>query len=313
MDENQYDELNYGDIPEELWKIFPSNSKYIMNIMKFCGYDNRESILRLKCEKEVSKMFKFVVDREKLVTNKEEMFGIFAADVTLLTILPGFKPTFKRFLTKVENLVPNRTTKSKRNGQSPSEIPIKKKSRTSVLALERLTPNDKIIKVEELIERFKKWLSKEVQKKCKRVSIDDQEKSFSLKSTDSNSFSWMCLQNGCFETVTLTYSSRTKSVSMYSAQRHVRDSCWLSGNKKPQFSTKKKTNFFGTPKQTNITEVPKVVDIEDDSSTEPDIIDFENMNTTLSAEVSLQSPTNSDPKNLQVPVGTIDPTKTDGH
>ena len=34
------------------------------------------------------------------------MFRIFSEDLSLLTILPGFKPTFKRFLMKVENLVP---------------------------------------------------------------------------------------------------------------------------------------------------------------------------------------------------------------
>ena len=81
------------------------------------------------------------------------------------------------------------------------------------------------------------------------MSIEDLEKSFTLKATGSNSFQWMCLQNGCFETMSLVYSIKSKSVNLYSAQRHVRDTCWLSGNKKPQFSTKKTANFFGTPLQ----------------------------------------------------------------
>ena len=108
-DEDKYDEVNLRDIPEDLWKLIPLYGKYIENIRKFAGYVNRESILRLKCDKEVSLMFKYVADRSKLVKDKEAMFGIFELDPSLLAISPGLKPTFKRFISKVENLVPNRS------------------------------------------------------------------------------------------------------------------------------------------------------------------------------------------------------------
>ena len=99
----------YSDIPEDFWKIFQSNMKYTN--MKFSGYDNRESI-----REEVVKN----------VRNSDEIFGIFSEDLSLMTILSGFKPTFKRFLMKFENLVPrsmlvpNRITKGKRPIQSAS-------------------------------------------------------------------------------------------------------------------------------------------------------------------------------------------------
>ena len=60
--------------------------------MKFAGYVNRESILRLKCDKELNNMLKYVADREALVSDKKEMFGILAADLKLLSILPGLSP-----------------------------------------------------------------------------------------------------------------------------------------------------------------------------------------------------------------------------
>ena len=50
-DEAKYAEVNFGDIPEALWKIFPSKKSYIVTMMKFAGFVNREAILRLKCER----------------------------------------------------------------------------------------------------------------------------------------------------------------------------------------------------------------------------------------------------------------------
>ena len=87
--------------------MFPSYGKYIENIMKFSGYINRASILRLKCEKEVDLMVKFVADRQELVEDKKSMFGIYAPNVKLSAISPGLKTTFKHFITKVEELIPN--------------------------------------------------------------------------------------------------------------------------------------------------------------------------------------------------------------
>ena len=164
-DEDRYDEVNLCDIPEDLWKLIPSYGKYIENIMKFAGYVNRESILRLKCDKEVSLMFKYVADRSK---DKEAMFGIFELDPSLLAISPGLKPTFKRFISKVENLVPNRS--KERPTKWPASCdrrPSLEAKRKSMGASKLLSDDDKVMTVADLEKRFLKWLSHEVEKKGK--------------------------------------------------------------------------------------------------------------------------------------------------
>ena len=152
-----------------------------MHIMKFSGYDNLESILKLKCKKEINKMFKFVVKRVTLVQDKDDMFGIFAEDISILEMLPGLKPTFKRFLGKVKNLIPNPATRRKRLSQGTSNSPLDTKSKKNHLDTETLTPDKKIATAEELGERYKKWLSKKVQETNQEMSIEDQEKLFTLK------------------------------------------------------------------------------------------------------------------------------------
>ena len=61
--------------------------------MKFAGYVNRVSIIRLKSDTEVSSMFKYVLDRIKLVQDRKAMFDIFEPDPSLLAISPGLKLT----------------------------------------------------------------------------------------------------------------------------------------------------------------------------------------------------------------------------
>ena len=246
-DEDRYDEVNLRDIPEDLWKLIPSYGKYIENIMKFAGYVNRESILRLKCDKEVSLM-KYVADRSKLVKDKEAMFGIFELDPSLLAISPGLKPTFKRFISKVENLVPNRSK------ERPAKRPASCDRRPSLEAkrkstgASKLLSDDDMMTVADLEKRFLKWLSHEVEKKGKNVSKEDQEKSFQLKATEGNDFQFICLQINCFEACTLKYCKTSNSVNMSSAYRHITNTCWLSPKRSPSFKRPKTGNFFGTPK-----------------------------------------------------------------
>ena len=93
--------LNFQDIPPHLWNTFPSNGNYLKNIIQFNGYFCRESILKLKDQNEVSEMFRFVIDRQELVDDKKSMFGIFAKNPSLLTVLPGLEPVLKRFIANV--------------------------------------------------------------------------------------------------------------------------------------------------------------------------------------------------------------------
>ena len=243
-DEDRYDAVNLGDIPDELWDLFPSNGKYIVNIMKFAGYVNRASILRLKCDTELTSMFKYVADRSKLVKDKEAMFGVFEIDPSLLAIHPGLKPTFKRFLNKVENLVPKR----KKPASCDQELSAKKKKVSKAASSSNTTTNEsKVAIVEGLTNRFLKWATKEAEKRGKTVSEEDLKKSFQIKPTESKDFKFFCLQNNCYEDVVLKYVDSNNSINMASAHRHVNCSCWLSekSEKKPIFR-QSSLNFFGS-------------------------------------------------------------------
>ena len=54
-DEQRYQRLNNEPIPDNLWNMIPQHGKYIVNIMKFCGYQTRNSIVKLKEKDEVKK------------------------------------------------------------------------------------------------------------------------------------------------------------------------------------------------------------------------------------------------------------------
>ena len=224
--------------------------------MKFASYTNRDAILRLKCEKELSSMFKYVADRSNLIKDKEAMFGVFELDPSLLAIHPGLKPTFKRFIAKVENLVPKRKTAT----PSCTQKPPLKKARNRNMSEDASSQNDskdskKVVTVEDLINRFLKWLSKEMEKSGNKVSKEDQKKSFQIKAANGNDFKFMCLQKNCFEEIVLKSCKSNNTINMSSAHRHVTNSCWLSGkgDKKPVFRTSSSNNFFGGSTNNNMT------------------------------------------------------------
>ena len=70
------------------------------NIMIFCGYKIPEAITKLNDPKELNKMFKTVIELQELVPDhgKDEMFGIFRRNPSLLKILPGIEIEFKNFV-----------------------------------------------------------------------------------------------------------------------------------------------------------------------------------------------------------------------
>ena len=111
----RYQRLNIGDLPSHVWDRFPSNDTYLKNLMLFCQYTHREAILRLKDGDEVKRMFQSVLELEELIPDEQrrDMFGIFERKPSLLRILPGLQPGFKRWLQEVENLVPKRGMCSK--------------------------------------------------------------------------------------------------------------------------------------------------------------------------------------------------------
>ena len=251
-DEDRYDAVNYGDIPDTLWALIPSSQKYIENIMKFCSYVNRESILRLKCDKEVKAMFKYVTDRIQLVQDRRAMFGIFEPDPTSLDAMPpGFKPTFKRFLARVENLVPLRNRPSSKrpaSGEPTSSKSSSKSLKRSATSLPTDQGEDKTVSVTDMETRILKWIASQKTTLEKKVSKEDQERSFELKAADvHNEFKFRCLQNNCFEKFTLKFVKRSNTVNASSVYRHITNTCWLSAKVTPSFQkTDSKTSKIFT-------------------------------------------------------------------
>ena len=97
-------------------------------------------------------MFEYVADRSKLVQDKTTMFGVFELGPSLLAIHPGLKPTFKRFIAKVENLVP------KRKAAASSQEPPAKCTRKTLNSTPKSSQNDsKPSTVEYLSNLFLKW------------------------------------------------------------------------------------------------------------------------------------------------------------
>ena len=97
-------------IPSHLLEIIPKSGQYIKSIMGFAGYNDVEAVSRLKDPKELQTMFDFAADVADGVTNKEEIYGIFAANPKQLRILPGIEGAFQRFLNEVERMKPKTAT-----------------------------------------------------------------------------------------------------------------------------------------------------------------------------------------------------------
>ena len=184
--------------------------------MQFCGYYNRVSILRLKDKSEVSKMFKFVIDRQELVEDKKPMFGIFATNPSLLTVLPGLKPILKRFIGKVEDLVPKKQSSTTRSSEKMSSKKVHSSSSSSSSVSKATIPT-----AEDLGGRYIKWAKKQVENLNKDIDPEELRKSFKIQSTTNNSFVFICLQAKCHEKLMLHFVDRTSSVNMSNIHRHI--------------------------------------------------------------------------------------------
>ena len=214
--------------------MFPPNGAYLKRIMQWCSYCNRDSILKLKDKGELLKMFKLVTDRQELIEDKSDMFGIFARNPSMVTILPGLESTFKRFLTKVENLVPKttpestvkqKTTKSTmRNEFSTTNVSEKKKK-------DEKTPPTAM----DLVKRLTTWCcDKLVVLGRTDINKDDVHGSFCIVHKGDRKYEFTCQLKSCREVFVLAFSNNT--VKMSNVQRHIQK-CWLNNSEgKPIFT-----------------------------------------------------------------------------
>ena len=107
---DEYDRLNYQTIPDHVWKIFPAHGEYVVNALQFCGYRNREAIIKLKDKTEANKMFKWLADHHELVPSdeKKQIFGIFASKPHRVAILPSLESSFKDLSKQLKTWFPKR-------------------------------------------------------------------------------------------------------------------------------------------------------------------------------------------------------------
>jgi hypothetical protein len=255
-EEERYDRLNYDPIPDNLWRLIPPQGSYLKKIMMWCGYENRDAIVKLKDKGELNKMFKFVTDRLELIDNKTEMFGVFAKNPLMVTILPGLESNFKRFLSKVENLVP------KKPPANTVEKTVSKKSlkaasggESSSSSADKEKPTS-ITSATDLSKRLVSWCQKKVSEiEGFDISEDDIQKSFRLIQKGDRKYEFTCQRTKCHEIFALAYSNN--SVKLSNVHRHILN-CWLKkSDHKPVFGSSQPKAapsseiFFGQQKKRN--------------------------------------------------------------
>ena len=75
-----------------------SGTRFILGkSFKFCGYQSREIIIKLRDEKEISKMLEFAAKSHDVLDENEKVYtlGRFHRKPESLCILPGLVPVFK--------------------------------------------------------------------------------------------------------------------------------------------------------------------------------------------------------------------------
>ena len=177
--------MNYQTIPSKLWEIFPAHGQYLVNLLKFCGYQSRETIIKLKDEKEIVKMFQFAGKHHDLLDQEEKnaTFGIFSRKPTAVMILPGLTPVFRRFVKEVDDLIPKTKQTTSCIFQKPAQKPTPKPVSSSVTT----SPSSSIkeVTIESITMRMENWLEKEKQKHPQiNISIEEGMKKFSITLTE---------------------------------------------------------------------------------------------------------------------------------
>lgn len=171
-------------------------------------------------------MFKTVVELEELIPEeeKDEMFGIFKKNPSLLRILPGIEPRFQTFLKKVENLCPHHKANEKRGTKRPMKTMAR-----NVKDNKKLKPTENDLK-----DRLYDWFLKELPKRGKGITIKEAMVSFTLKENPNGSFTFNCLK--CKSPCIIPNAEPTK-ISISNATRHITKHCWLNESKKKKSNT----------------------------------------------------------------------------
>ena len=197
---------------------FPESGAYVKNIMIFCGYKIPEAIAKLNDPKELNKMFKTVIELQELVPDhdKDEMFGIFRRNPSLLKILPGIEMEFKNFVKKVEILLPRATTSNRKRPAS--------KTISTEAKMGKHRPS------EAYLAGFKKLPTQYVD-----VSVETAMDTFNFKENANGSFTFNCLKCN----TPCIMQNRPKYLSKI--QLDIINKCWLNEKKKLKSNPKQST------------------------------------------------------------------------
>ena len=171
--------------------------------MKFCGYDEVDSVLLLREEDERTKMFDFIKEMVDIVDDKEKTFGIFATVPEKVRILPGVERKFEDFLDEVQKLKNPVRKVGKENRKRKNTDPETKKSNKKTEKQPRTET------VESLTFQMDKWLLK------KKMS-----KAFHISSSDDGNFVFNCDECGSEKKLPKDVSGKS---SCSNAQKHYKD------------------------------------------------------------------------------------------
>ena len=209
--------------------MFPERDSFIPNIMKFCGYLNRYTIVKLKNSAEIQKMFDYVVSKAELVEDKKAMFGIFARNPSLLSIPPGTQAILERYLDKIDRLLPKRS-----RSKSKLQKAARSKDAPNTTQKENVKPTTT---VDTLKERLEKWFADELPMLPSiNMTIEQAMGTFTLAENPNGGFTWRCQDKSHLPQI-LQKSKETGKVTISNATRHLMKSCWMSTKPAPSKPT----------------------------------------------------------------------------
>lgn len=177
-EEEQYQRLNCGTLPTHIWDIFPAHGQYIVQLMKFAGYQSRETIVKLKDPDEKRKMLSFAANHTFLLdeAGMKETFGIFVKKPEAVMILPGLETVFQRFIKTVENLIPKKKQANKRIPSSTSTANSTLTASESLNATTSSTPDATTkLNAENLKDRILNQIMKRIQSESDSPKLSREE------------------------------------------------------------------------------------------------------------------------------------------
>lgn len=244
-----------GVVPQKFWEFFSApSSKYVMEILRFCGYETYDSVIKLKKPGEIEKMLNFVKENVELIDDKSKILGFFEKDPSKLKLLPGVEPILQGFITSVEK------ARDPRKRPPTTLLPKKKVQRSQKNRDVAFEENDPLpaekskledTNTENLIGRINKWIKdqngyEEAMEKCK-INLEKAFTVSKIKGKPEN-FEFKCAY--CRIAIIL-HRKTTGKLVLANVYRHIKDTCWLNPEKQSSSLTKSDLSKKSSPQIDN--------------------------------------------------------------